>query len=147
MAATLEPVKVSMPHDESNQLELFKAMFRHSAEAIVICNAEGELTYFNEATRTIHGKDVAHLPPEQWASTFDLFHPDGRPMAAEEVPLRRAFRGETLSKVPMVIAPKNGGKRKLLASGESLFDPQGRRIGAVVVMREVDEFPAKSAKG
>ncbi len=129
-----------MPRDEDNQVELFKAMFRNSAEAIVMCNAAGKLTYFNEATRKLHGKDVDLLSPEKWTAAYDLFHPDGTPMPAEEVPLRRAFNGEVLDKVPMIIAPERGRPRKLLASGEPLFDAGGKKLGAVVVMREVEEF-------
>lgn len=125
-----------MPEDDGDQIELFKAMFRTSNDAIVICNTEGRLIYFNEATRELHTKDFEYLTPEQWASTFNLYHPDGTLMRTHEVPLFRANQGEKLTDVPMMISPPGESPRHLLASGEPLFDRLGRKLGAVVVMRK-----------
>ncbi|MDP9161504.1 MAG: PAS domain-containing protein [Acidobacteriota bacterium] len=111
-------------------------MFRTSKDAIVICDAEGRLVYFNEATRELHGKDFKYLTPEQWPSTFNLYHPDGTLMQTHEVPLFRANQGEKLTDVPMMISPAGERPRRLLASGEPLFDRSGRKLGAVVVMRK-----------
>jgi PAS domain-containing protein len=53
-----------MVTDDSDPLELFKAMFRNSDDAIVMCNADGRLVYFNEATRELHTKDFKYSTPD-----------------------------------------------------------------------------------
>ena len=123
------------------------------SEGVVACDELGRLTLFNNATRTFHGLDASPLPPEEWAEHYDLYEADGvTPLVTERVPLYRAWRGERLRDVEIVIRPKGdqsgegqtgdaqaGEKqvRQLLASGQPMFTPGGQPLGAVVTMRDV----------
>lgn len=107
---------------------------------IVACNAEGILTLFNQAAREFHGLPEQPLPPGQWAECYDLYQPDGKTLLTQdEIPLFRALQGETVQNVEMVIAPKQGTPRTLLASGQAIVDRQGQSQGAVVVMHDITE--------
>jgi len=115
-----------------------QALLENVQDGIVACDANGVLTLFNRATREFHGLPEARVPAANWAQHYHLFHADGvTPMATEDVPLYRALQGEHVQGVEMVIAPSNGSRRVVQASGRSLLDEHGARLGAVVSMHDV----------
>lgn len=117
-----------------------QALLESLQEGIVACDADGTLTLFNRATREMHGLPETSLPSEKWAEHFDLYAADGlTPMQTQDIPLFRALQGEIVRDAEMVIAPKFGPARTMLASGQLIRDRAGRRLGAVVAMHDVTE--------
>jgi PAS domain S-box-containing protein len=115
-----------------------EAVLDNIATGVVVCDENGTLRLFNRATRTFHGLPEKPIPADQWAQYYDLYYPDGvTPMQKEDIPLYRAFQGEIVKDQEFVIAPKGGRRRTLLANGRSMFGPDGRKIGAVVAMRDI----------
>ncbi|MDY6987694.1 MAG: PAS domain S-box protein [Thermodesulfobacteriota bacterium] len=120
--------------------EFLKAVLFNVEDGIVACNREGLLTLFNRAAREFHGIVEEQIGADKWASRYDLYLPDGETqMRKEEVPLYRAFREEEVQHQEMMIIPKDGKKRILLASGQPLFDENKGKIGAVVSMHDITE--------
>jgi PAS domain S-box-containing protein len=105
---------------------------------VVACDQDGILTFFNRATRELHGLPAEGLPPEQWADHYRLFHADGKtPLVKDEVPLLRALRGEHLRHTEMTIMHRNGSVHSVSASGQPIVDDRGKRLGAVVTMMDI----------
>ncbi|MFN6513512.1 MAG: AAA family ATPase [Nostoc sp. CreGUA01] len=124
----------------AQEREFLNAIIHNITDGIVVCDASGKLTLFNKATCEFHGLPVESIPPEKWAENFDLYQPDGEtPLSTTEIPLFRAFQGEIVENAEMVIAPKHGLKRILLASGQAIIDAKGNKLGAVAVMRDISE--------
>ncbi|MDQ3685758.1 MAG: PAS domain S-box protein, partial [Acidobacteriota bacterium] len=116
------------------------ALLENVEDGIVACDARGVLTLFNRAAREFHGLPEQAIPADQWAEYYDLYLPDGKTrMSKEDIPLFRALQGEHVRNVEMVIAPKRGAARTLLAGGRALFGPDGDKLGAVVVMHDITE--------
>ncbi|MET0626025.1 MAG: PAS domain-containing protein [Pyrinomonadaceae bacterium] len=116
------------------------ALLENVEDGIVACDAAGVITVFNHAAREMHGLPERPLAADRWAEHYDLYQPDGKtPMGTEEMPLSRALRGERVRDVEMVIAPKGGRARVVLASGAAIYGPDGAKLGAVVVMRDFTE--------
>ena len=116
------------------------ALLDNLQEGIVACDAQGALTVFNQATRDFHGLPEEPLPPTDWAERYSLFHADGKtPMKMRDVPLFRAWNGEIVRQDEMVIVPKVGKTRTLLANGQAIRDPEGNVLGAVVAMQDITE--------
>ena len=107
-------------------------------DGIVACDADGRLLLFNQATREFHGTERDPVPPEEWARRYDLFEADGiTPLALENVPLFRGFRGEVVDGLEMVIAPKGQPARQIVAKARPIIDSSGRKLGAVAWMNDV----------
>ncbi|MBD2629183.1 GAF domain-containing protein [Anabaena variabilis FACHB-164] len=120
--------------------ELLRVLLDNVQAGIVACNAEGILTLFNRAAREFHGLPEQPLPADQWAEYYNLYLPDGKTrMSKNEIPLFRALQGQKVENVEMVIAPKQGTAKTLLASGQAIADSQGKKQGAVVVMHDITE--------
>jgi PAS domain S-box-containing protein len=120
------------------QQQFLEAVLESTDAGIVACDADGVLTFFNRKTRELHGLPQTPIPAEQWAGHYDLFLPDGRtPMRKEDVPLFRALQGERVVNDEMMIIPRVGEPKILLASGQPILDKEGRKIGAVVAMHDI----------
>ena len=111
------------------------------SDGIVACDRNGVLTLFNQATKEFHGLPQQAIPADEWAEYYDLYLPDGKTaMSKDEIPLFRALRGESIRDMEMMIIPKQGEPRTLLANGNPIIDPNGGKLGAVVAMRDLSEF-------
>jgi PAS domain S-box-containing protein len=109
-------------------------------DGIVACGPDGVLTLFNRATREFHGLGLEPLGADQWADQYGLYQADGKtPLARDEIPLFRALAGEQVHNAEMVIAPRKGKTRSVLASGQPLFDDAGNKLGAVVSMHDITD--------
>lgn len=120
--------------------EFLTAVLESLADGIVACDADGALTLFNDATRRFHGLPAQSLPADQWAQHYDLYLADQTtPMVSGDIPLFRALSGEAVHEEEMVIAPKNGRRRLIQASGRAIFGPDGSKLGAVVALHDTTE--------
>lgn len=118
--------------------EFMRAVLENIADGIAACDAEGLLTLFNPAARTLHGLPAQPLPASEWARRYDLYAADGRtPLPTDQIPLFRALQGELVQNAEIVVVPNQGTPKRLLANGRALTGAQGEHLGAVVAMRDV----------
>jgi len=116
------------------------AILDNIQDGIVACNEKGILTLFNPATANFHGLPQENLPAEAWADHYNLYLADGKTsMTMDDIPLFRALKGEKVKNIEMIIAPKSGKRRTLLATGQPLFDQDDNKIGAVVSIHDITE--------
>ncbi|MDQ3039730.1 MAG: PAS domain S-box protein, partial [Pseudomonadota bacterium] len=95
--------------------EFLTALLDNITEGIVACDEHGTLSVFNQATRDLHGLPEQSLPPGQWAAHYDLYLADGvTRMEMAQIPLFRAFNGEHIRNLEMVIAPKAHPRRRVV---------------------------------
>jgi PAS domain S-box-containing protein len=126
--------------EEALQMEktFTRALLDNLVEGVVACNEKGDLALFNRTFAKWLGMDAFKLPHDQWAEHYDLFEADGTtPMATHSNPLVRAFNGEQINDVGMVICAKNQPPRHVLCNGSPILDEMNRRLGAVVVMHDI----------
>ena len=117
-----------------------QALLDNLSDGIVACDENGVLTLFNRATQEFHGLPQQAIPNEQWAKHYDLYGADGKTiMSPDHIPLFRALQGESVRDVEMMIIPKQGKSRTLLANGDPIIDRYGNKIGAITAMRDITE--------
>ena len=120
--------------------EFINAVLENISDGIVACDKEGILTLFNRATKEFHCLPEKPIPAKEWAQYYDLFLADGMtPMKKENVPLFCALQGAYVKDIEMVIAPKQGKKRIVQASGQPLHDERGNLLGAVATMHDISD--------
>jgi PAS domain S-box-containing protein len=120
--------------------EFLAAVLHNVSDGVVACNADGVLTLLNRAAQEFTGLPATASTGKDWASHYNLYRADGiTPMAPEDVPLSRAFRGEDVRDVEMVVAPRGAPRRVMRVSGQAIRDSAGRVLGAVVTMHDITE--------
>lgn len=127
--------------------EYLSAVLDNIADGVVACDADGSLSFFNDAARKIHGIARKDLPPNRWAEHYDLYGPDGETrLETGSIPLVRALRGEDVVDAETVIAPSGGSVRHVVSNGRAMHDASGRKIGAVVSMHDISEIKKAEEK-
>jgi PAS domain S-box-containing protein len=129
--------EIELDHEKN----FLQALLDNLSDGIVSCDRDGVLTLFNQATKEFHGLPQHNISSDQWAAYYDLYLSDGKTlMSQKDIPLFRALQGEFVKDVQMMIVPKQGKPRTLLANGNPIIDRSGNQIGALVAMRDVTEL-------
>ncbi len=119
---------------------LLDAVLDQMADGVIIADAEGRIRRVNPAAARMHGRAVTDIAPEDWSRSYDLLRTDGEPYPPEELALTRAVRdGEVVEGEEWIVRRPDGSQVRLLGSAAPLRDHRGRRLGAVLVMRDVTE--------
>ena len=109
------------------------------ADGVIACDADGKFLFWNNAATELMRMGSAEVPPQRWSAHYGVFLPDRHtPFPAYQLPLVRAIRGESVDGVEMFV--RHAGHPQgvyLNASGRPLTDPDGRRVGGLVVFRDV----------
>lgn len=131
----------------SENQEFLQCLLSNLSDAVVACDTQGKLVVMNKAAQRLHGLGAEPVSADLWAGYYSLYRADGRaPMKKEEVPLYRALQGEVVQDVEMVIAPADGvmalsenPNYTLLCDSVPILAADGRKLGAVAVMRNITE--------
>jgi PAS domain S-box-containing protein len=116
------------------------AVFDSIEEAIIISDENGRIARFNNSARRLHGLPGAPVPPEDWASYYDLYRADGTtPLPTEEIPLYRALQGEHVVNQQIVVHAPHQEPRTMDCSGRTITNRAGEKRGAVVAMHDITE--------
>jgi PAS domain S-box-containing protein len=126
--------------------EFLEALIENIIDGLAACNLDGELVLFNQATRTFHGLLPEPIKCEDWAKHYDLHDETGKPLELEQIPLWRALQGESVRDALLMIIPKTGEARSLIANADPIYDAIGNKSGAMVLMRDVTALKASEAE-
>jgi PAS domain S-box-containing protein len=106
--------------------------------AVYRTDAQGRITYFNEAAVTMWG----HRPQlgDLWCGSWKLYHPDGRPLPHEECPMAQALKQQRPIRGVEAVLEQPDGKRMLFMPYPSpLFDENGQLVGGVNLLLDLSE--------
>jgi diguanylate cyclase (GGDEF)-like protein len=121
---------------ENRQLLLpsLRALLESVAEAIAVCDEQGNYLLFNDKARRLLGLGSA--------APFPIFRFDGSAhLPADEFPATRALRGEECRGVEMMVRdPRAPCGALVQASARAISDAEGRVIGAVCTFVDVKEL-------
>jgi PAS domain S-box-containing protein len=125
----------------------WRAAFDAVPAAIYITDAEGRITYFNNAAVELAGR-TPELGTDSWCVTWRLFNIDGTPLPHDECPMAIALKENRPVRGSEAIAERPDGSRvRFLPYPTPLYDEEGRLCGAVnllvdVTQQRIDEADA-----
>ena len=95
------------------------------AEGVVVANMEGRFVLFNPAAERILSLGFMDVPLSEWSSVYGTYMPDMvSPLPAEELPLAKSLRGESVDDCEIFIR-RNGGPSERLDQRQQ---PADRRL-------------------
>jgi PAS domain S-box-containing protein len=107
--------------------------------AVYTTDAEGRITYYNDAAADLWGTRPA-LGSHYWCGSWKLFWPDGTPMRHDECPMAVALKENRRVRGLEALAERPDGSRvPFLPYPTPLHDEEGRLIGAVNMMVDITE--------
>jgi EAL domain-containing protein (putative c-di-GMP-specific phosphodiesterase class I) len=109
--------------------------------ALYATDADGRVTYFNEAAARLVGRQP-QLGRDRWCIAHRLFQVDGSPLAHEDCPLAVALREKRPVRGVEALAERPDGSRvRFMPLPTPLFDGEGKLVGAINVMVDVGAGP------
>lgn len=128
--------------DLEREKAFVKAMLDNLNDGIVACDRNGVLAFYNRASQEFFGMVEEPLPSPSncWSADYRLCDLENKiDLKSENIPLFRAFSGESFIDAELISVSKSGEARILLANGSPLLDCQGQKLGAVVALRDVSD--------
>jgi signal transduction histidine kinase/ActR/RegA family two-component response regulator len=109
-------------------------------QAIYIIGADGRTLFANALGREQLGDAAIQLlSPFDRARALAISEPDGRPVAADDLPFSRAMRGETVVGTMLLIRHATRGVRRMRVSAHPLRRPEGGIHAVVVAWKDVTD--------
>lgn len=119
------------------QKNLLEAVLESIDIGVSASNKEGDFVIFNPAARRMLGVGPVS-GVENWTPEYGCFRIDGTPYPAEELPLARALRGETVHEEELYIRnPEIADDVLLSVSATPFINPPGDFDGAVCFFRDI----------
>jgi PAS domain S-box-containing protein len=116
----------------------YRAFLDALAVAVYTTDADGRITFFNEAAVDLWGRRPEL--GEEWCGSLHLFHLDGRPMRHDECPMAVALKEQRPVRGELAMLERPDGRRVAFTPFPTpLRDPDGTMIGAVNVMVDVTD--------
>jgi PAS domain S-box-containing protein len=117
----------------------FRTMTEHVAEALVLMDDEGRVTFANPAAERLFGWKADELLGEVLHDITHHHHPDGRPFPKDECPLVHALNtGEVLQDHEDVFFRKDGSAVPVICSNAPI-NVGDHTVGAVLAARDITE--------
>ena len=113
------------------------AVLRQIGEGVMVADLEGRITFCNAEAERLLGFSQAGMQADDPARAARLFTMDGEPLAPDDVPLVQAVRtGQGVPAVMLQVAHPDGARLVVEGAANPVYE-DGRRIGAVVTVRDV----------
>jgi PAS domain S-box-containing protein len=126
------------------QQEINRRLLATFSDAIAACDAQGQLTLFNDSAGNWYGVDpdetLSTASANDWAQRYGLYDVDGQtPLAPQDMPLLRALAGECVRNSEHCIVRNNQPIRYVSVNADPLFAANGSQTGAVAVLHDITE--------
>jgi PAS domain S-box-containing protein len=133
--ASLQQSEARLRDSERQLQELIAAI----PAAIYTTDAEGKITYFNQAAVELTGRRPT-IGSDEWCSTWKLYHPDGRPLPHDQSPMAIALKeGRAIRNAEIVAERPDGTRIPFIPYPTPFRDGAGRIIGTITMLVDVSE--------
>jgi PAS domain S-box-containing protein len=107
--------------------------------AIYTTDAEGKITYFNEAAVELAGRRP-RLGSDEWCVSWKLYHPDGTRLPHDQCPMAIALKeGRSVRGTEAVAERPDGTRVPFIPFPTPLRDASGRIVGAINMLVDISE--------
>lgn len=115
----------------------FRQIVQSLPSALYTTDAEGRITYFNDAAALLWGRRPT-LNEERWCGAWRLYDADGQPMDHADCPMAATIRtGRPVSSVEAIGERPDGSRYWFVPHPTPIFDAAGRLVRAVNVLVDV----------
>ncbi|HEX3505192.1 MAG TPA: PAS domain S-box protein [Xanthobacteraceae bacterium] len=107
--------------------------------AIYTTDADGKITYFNDAAVALAGRTPT-IGSDEWCVTWKLYRPDGTPLPHDECPMAVALKeGRQIRNAEAVAERPDGTRVPFIPYPTPLRDADGEIIGAINMLVDISE--------
>lgn len=109
----------------------YRRIFEILPAAVYTTDAEGKLTFYNEAAAELWGRRPI-LGKDEWCGSWRIYTPDGQRVPLDQCPMAVALKeNRSVRGIQAVVERPDGVKIPFLPYPTPIRDTSGRMIGAV----------------
>ncbi|MEE4455077.1 PAS domain S-box protein [Novosphingobium resinovorum] len=117
----------------------FRQIVQSLPAALYTTDAEGRITFYNEAAAALWGRQP-RIGEDWWCGSWKLYWPDGTPMRHEDCPMAAALKaGKEVRGAEAIAQRPDGSRYWFIPYPTPLFDDAGVLIGAVNMLVDISE--------
>ena len=122
------------------QTSILQSILNSMGEGVIVAEESGNFLLFNSAAEEILGIGPTDTAPLEWTGRYNLFMPDkSTPYPADQFPLVRAIRGETVRDAEVFVRHPKAGNITISATGTPLKGEEQVQRGGVAVFRDITQ--------
>lgn len=122
------------------QTQLLQTILNSMGDGILVSDTTGNIFLHNPAAEQITGLGIPGVDIEEWQEFWGIDLPDGTPCPADQLPLVRALRGESLDRVEVIVRQANNSEKVFVeATVRPFYDNHRNLLGGVAVFRDITE--------
>jgi PAS domain S-box-containing protein len=119
--------------------DFFRLLLNSLPAAIYTTDADGRITYYNEAAAELWGCRPT-LGESEWCGSWKLFWPDGRALPHSECPMAQAVKEKRPIRGTEAVAERPDGVRvPFMPFPTPLYDASGTMVGAVNMLVDISD--------
>jgi len=125
----------------SEQARVLQATLQNIADGVTVYDTTGRIIQTNAAARQVFAVEGVDPREIDWDSSLAFFHPDTiTPIVANDMPIARALRGESVDDVEMFVRYRYRAEDIWIqVSARPIRDDDGTLRGAVAAFRDISE--------
>src|ERR1700758_4172801 len=114
--------------------------------AVYMTDAEGRITYYNEAAAELWGHRP-ELGSSRWCGSWKIYTPDGRTLPHDQCPMALTLKeGRPVRGVEAIAERPDGTRVNFLPFPTPLRDASGRVTGAINLLMDITERHANEVQ-
>jgi PAS domain S-box-containing protein len=116
-----------------------RALLEGLPAAVYMTDAQGRVTFFNQAAVEFSGRTPT-LGSDEWCVSWKLYWPDGTPLPHDECPMAVALKEARPIRDAEAVAERPDGTRvPFIPYPTPLFDSDGKLIGGINMLVDISE--------
>ena len=123
--------------------ERLKLIIENLAEGLVVVDPNGKTLFWNRAALELHhysGMDERISDLAEISKDYILLTPEGEPVPAEDWPVQRLLRGETLSDFEITLCNVRDNWTRIVSyGGDIVHDAEGKPLMGLLTTRDITE--------
>lgn len=132
-------LKIAQYQVEKQQI-FQNAILEHIQDGIIACDALGNLSHFNRASRKLYSNNHDAAVPDHLDQLKVLAADEHTPLPAQANPLAMALAGERVNNVEVTIMPQPGVVHSFRVNGQAMHDGYGNKLGAVISLHDITDL-------
>ena len=122
--------------------EKLRLIVENLGEGIIVANANKKIILANDMANELFGIKEDDKISSNFVNHFEVYFPDQKTVfPAQNLPMERAFKGESTDDVEVVLwDPTKQEKKRVLISGRPLIDQNDKVVAAVVTIKDISKY-------
>jgi PAS domain S-box-containing protein len=122
--------------------EKLRLIVENIGEGIIVANANKKIVMANDMANEFFGINEDDKISSNFVNHFEVYFPDQNTIfPAQNLPLERAFNGESTDDIDVVLwNPEKKEKKRVLISGRPLVDQNDNVVAAVVTIKDISKY-------